>query len=108
VLDENTSLPHALTVVQQAKGMIHELETLLPASPKVNFRERLVAYLENPQDSREGNYGCGPATAESRCIVDFYEKVFGVKDLVDQPMKSNWGCGSGLQLTVESLVQNTW
>ena len=51
MLDEKASLPDALRVVEQAKGMIHELEMLLPPSPKVNFRERLVAYLENLEGS---------------------------------------------------------
>jgi hypothetical protein len=86
VLDEITSLPDALTVVAQAKEMIHELEALLPSSPNTNFRERLVAhleYLERPQAST------GQDDREFRLKADalllLYEKVFGVKDLVDKP-----------------------
>ena len=86
VLDENTSLPHALTVVQQAKGMIHELEALLPASPKVNFRERLVVYLENPSGfAGKETTGADLRRLKAGALLIFYEKVFGVKDLVDQP-----------------------
>jgi len=84
VLDETSSLPDALTVVQQAKGMIRELEALLPGSPNPNFRERLVAQLEK---AREPN-GQGNADLEFRlkaeALLIFYEKVFGVKDLVDK------------------------
>ena len=85
VLDENTPLPNALTVVQQAKGMIQELEALLPSSPNNNFRERLVAHLEKPT----GSTGQENTDLEFRLKADalliFYEKVFGVKDLVDKP-----------------------
>ena len=83
VLDENTSLPTALTVVHQAKGMIHELEALLPGSPNTNFRERLVAHIEHL------NASAGQEDTDLRLKADalliFYEKVFGVKDLVDKP-----------------------
>lgn len=75
VLAENTPLPAALTVVEQAKEMIQEVRELLPASLNVNFRERFVAHFEKSAD------------AEFRCKADallaFYENVFGVKDLLD-------------------------
>jgi hypothetical protein len=68
-----------LKVVEQAKGMIHDLEALLPSSPNTNFRERLVAQLEKSAD----------ADLEFRLKADallmFYKKVFGVKDVVDKP-----------------------
>ncbi|HJR80968.1 MAG TPA: YkgJ family cysteine cluster protein [Anaerolineales bacterium] len=88
VLDENTSLPDALVAVEQAKGMIRELEALLPGSPDMNFRERFVAHLENPerlkastaQEAADLNL---QRKADSLSII--YEQVFGVKDLVDQP-----------------------
>ena len=79
MLGGNTSLPNALKVVEQAKGMIHDLEALLPSSPNTNFRERLVAQLEKSAD----------ADLEFRLKADallmFYKEVFGVKDLVDKP-----------------------
>jgi hypothetical protein len=86
VLDENTSLPDALTVVAQAKGTIHELEAPLPSSPNTNFRERLVAHLEDPERAQAS---AGQEDREFRLKADalllLYEKVFGVKDLVDKP-----------------------
>ena len=88
VLDENTPLPNALTVVQQAKGMIHELEELLPSSPNSNFRERLVAHLENLEHLKAST-GQENTDLEFQLkagvLLTFYEKVFGVKDLVDKP-----------------------
>jgi hypothetical protein len=85
VLEENTSLADALTVVGQAKGMIHELETLLPSSPNNNFRERLVAYLENPAGSAGQENTDLNLRRKAEALLIFYEKVFGVKDLVDKP-----------------------
>ena len=79
MLDENTSLPEALVVVGEAKGMVQELKALLPDSPTVNFRERLVAHLEkvgntDPEFRRKAGV-----------LLIFYEKVFGVNDLFDPP-----------------------
>jgi len=77
MLDENIALTDALRTVGQAKETIRELEALLPDSPTVNFRERLVAHLEkagntNPEFRRKAG-----------ALLIFYEKVFGVNDLVD-------------------------
>jgi hypothetical protein len=86
VLEENTSLPDALTVVGQAKGMIHELEALLPRLPNNNFRERLVAYFENLAGSAvQENTDLNLRRLKADALLIFYEKVFGVKDLVDKP-----------------------
>ena len=79
MLGGNTSLPNALKVVGQAKGMIHDLETLLPISENTNFRERLVKQLENPTNTDL------EFRSKADALLIFYEKVFGVKDLVDKP-----------------------
>ena len=79
LLDETISLPHALTVVEQAKESIHKVEELLPASTNLNFRERLVAYLEeNPDEDFR---------LKARDLLTLYEKVFGVKDVVDESLE---------------------
>ena len=46
LLDETTALPEALSQVEQAKEMVHELEALLPQPHSPNFRERLVKHIE--------------------------------------------------------------
>ena len=80
LLDDTTSLPAALSLVEQAKEKIRELEALLPDSPNPNFRERLVSYLEDPEKT------IGHEDAEIRQKADallvLYEKVFGVDDLL--------------------------
>jgi hypothetical protein len=77
MLDESTSLPPALRVIEQAKELIHEIEALLPPSPNPNFRERLAAHLEV----------AGDLDAEFRqkaeALLRMYEKVFGVKDVIE-------------------------
>lgn len=97
VLDESTPLRDALIVVQQAKEMIHEVEALLPSSPNTNFRERLVAHLdhlahfENLEHLEHLKASDGQENTDlefrqkAGALLIFYEKVFGVKDLVDKP-----------------------
>lgn len=80
VMAENTSLPNALTVIEQAKEMIREVESLLPDSAETNFRQRLVTELEEEN-------GLARTNAEFRSkaeeLLGFYEEVFGVDDLVE-------------------------
>src|SRR5688572_21791991 len=88
VIDETTPLPNALRVIQQAKGLIQELEALLPGSPDTNFRERLVAELENPKRLKEsgGQENTDPEfRGKAGTLLNLYERSFGVKDLVDKP-----------------------
>lgn len=76
VLDEVTSLPSALTIIQQTKSLIHELDRVLPTPAIPNFRERLVACFEVENMS--------PALLEkARELLDVYEKQFGVNELID-------------------------
>jgi hypothetical protein len=76
LLEQNTEIASALGVVQQAKTMIHELESLLPASSNCNFRERLVAFLELQNTDQE-------IKQKAIELLIFYRDYFEVKDLVD-------------------------
>ena len=84
VLDETTSLPNALTSVQQAKEMIHELELRLPASPHANFRERLVAHLESLEQESTGEGTDLDFRQKAEALLLFYKQIFGVDDLVEK------------------------
>jgi len=78
VLDEVLTLPSALTIVQQTKSLIHELDRVLPAPATPSFRERLVACFEMENVS--------PALLEkARDLLNIYEKQFGVNGLIDHP-----------------------
>lgn len=78
LLDEQVTLSDALPVIEQAKQMIRELETRLPASSKRNFREQLVERLERENTQPEFLQKAGE-------LISFYEDRFGVNDLVDKP-----------------------
>ena len=85
VLDETTSLPEALTQIEQAKGIIHEMEALLPDSPSTNFRERLVAHLEDLQQKSAWDERDLEFRLNADALLTFYEQIFGVNDLVEKP-----------------------
>lgn len=78
MLDESTPLHTALTVIQQTKDMIRELDAMLPASPKTNFRERLVAQIENENSGMEFQQ-------KAKELLEVYEAQFGINDLLDDP-----------------------
>jgi hypothetical protein len=84
VLDERTSLPDALTSIQEAKEMIHELELRLPASPHANFRERLVTYLEALDQGSSGQDAHLDLQRKAEALLRFYAQVFGVNDLFEK------------------------
>ena len=85
VLAEKASLPQALMMIEEAKQRIQEVEALLPPSPNPNFRERLVEQLES-QKAPASPAGTGaPLQQKADTLLNFYEEVFGVIDLVDKP-----------------------
>jgi len=87
VMGGDTSLSAALSVVEQAKRMIRELEARLPSSPTTNFRERLVAQLESllrrETSASQENTGV-EFQSKAQALLDYYERVFGVDDLVEK------------------------
>ena len=84
MLAENTSLSSALAVVEQAKVLIQELESLLPRSRNKNFRERLVAHLEALQACADPENSESMFRSKAEAMLAFYEQVFGVDDLVEK------------------------
>jgi uncharacterized protein len=87
LLDERTSLSDALTIVQDAIDVIRELEPLLPASPNLSFRERLVSRMEYLQESEERKQGIIEQDFRFKAekLLTAYERDFGVNDLFDKP-----------------------
>jgi len=88
MLHEDISLSDALGTIDQAKGMIHDLESILPVSSTPNFRERLVKRLET-LERQETSIQQENADPEFRlkagALLVFYQQVFGVTDVVDRP-----------------------
>ncbi len=77
LLDESVSLPKALRVVKQAMEMIQELESFLPASPNISFRERLIAHMEQENADLEFQL-------KADALLNFFENHFGVNDFFDK------------------------
>lgn len=76
VLNENVPMPDAMETVQEAMEMIQEVESLLPASPIGNFRERLVAYLESVDSDPV-------LQSKAMTLLSFLEEHFGVDDFFE-------------------------
>jgi len=80
LLDEGVSLPKALKVVKQAKKLIQEIDTLLPASSQVSFRERFIAQIE--QGDTSSNF-----QQKADALLLFIDKQFGVNDFFEKPVE---------------------
>ena len=83
VIHETTSLSEALVLIEQTKGMIREVESQLPISRSKNFRERLVAYLEQTNESAGQDEAEIALRQQAATLLSMYEQVFGVDDLVE-------------------------
>ena len=75
--EEKTSLTDAMMKVQQAHEMIRELESYLPISTTVSFRERLLTKME---DRTPGN---AEFRERAQTLISFFEDFFGVMDFFD-------------------------
>jgi hypothetical protein len=85
VMAGDASLAHALKAVKQAKTMIRELEIFLPVSANPNFRERLVVRLEAMEGPVQDEHEEREFRLKADVLLSFYEKVFGVDDLIEKP-----------------------
>ncbi len=83
--DENIQLPNALNVIQETLNMIREIESFLPASSTISFRERLITYKESLEKLDEQKYS--PIENEFLLkageLLRVYEYRFGVDDFID-------------------------
>ena len=82
VLDETTSLREALLEIEEAKDVIQKLEALLPVSPNKNFRERLVAHLDDLEQKLAWDDKDLRLRLKADALLQLYEQVFGINDLV--------------------------
>ena len=77
LLDENISLPRALTAIADVKRLIREAETLLPPSTNQNFRERLAAEIESPENTDR------QFRRKADELLALYQDIFGITDVVE-------------------------
>lgn len=77
LLEENVSLPRALTAIEEAKRLIREVETLLPTSANPNFRERVTAEIESAKNTDP------QFDQKAEALLVLYNEMFGVTDVVE-------------------------
>ena len=84
LLDEDVSLPDAMTVVQDTLNLIREIEPLLPESTTISFRERVIAYKEE-LETKKGGYTTAEQEflSKTSVLLTRYEDLFGVDDFID-------------------------
>jgi hypothetical protein len=80
LIADDTSLSEALSLVHQTMEMIGEVESRLPASGEVSFRERLVVQMEQ-EGSADPEF-----KMKADALLSFFEMQFGVRDFFDQPV----------------------
>ncbi len=84
LLDDDISLPDALTVIQETLTLIREIEPLLPSSIAISFRERLITHKERLEskgeelDELEQEF-----LRKTEALLICYEDQFGVDDFID-------------------------
>jgi hypothetical protein len=82
LLDEDITLPDALSTIQETLSLIREIEPLLPASSAASFRERLITHKEflelNGKKTEELEF-----LHKTEILLTYYEDRFGVDDFID-------------------------
>jgi len=84
LLDDDISLPDALTVIRETLDLICEIEPLLPASAAPSFRERLITHKDRlesktgEQEEIESEF-----LRKTEELLIYYEDQFGVDDFID-------------------------
>jgi len=85
LLDESVSLSTALRVVKRTKKKIGVIEKLLPASPHVSFRDRVVEQLTYLDDSTQLTLAESEFQAELNSVLNEIESRFGVRNFNNIP-----------------------
>lgn len=83
VIEEKIPLDNALTMVEQVKEAIRRVDALLPPSSNANFRERLVAHVEELHGFAEDETMRREFLRKAGELLTLYERLFGINDLVD-------------------------
>lgn len=84
LLDEDISLPDALSMIQETLNLIREIETFLPASSAPSFRERLITYKEELESKRKDYTALELEFLDkAEALLTYYEDRFGMDDFID-------------------------
>ena len=84
LLDEDISLPDALSAIQETLTLIREIELLLPASSALSFRERLITYKEDLESKgKEYTEPESEFLRKAEVLLAYYADRFGMDDFID-------------------------
>ncbi len=85
LLDDEITLADGLSQIEEALNLIREVETLLPVSSAISFRERIIEHKENLETLNEQNYSDTEKMFLQKAgeLLEMYEHRFGVDDFID-------------------------
>jgi hypothetical protein len=78
-------LDEALTVVQRAKQFIQELEVQIPDGQMINFRQRLLEFLNQLEVSTSHTEAVNELRLKAGALLVLFTKRFGVTGLFNTP-----------------------
>lgn len=87
--DEQVSLEEALSVVQQAKQFIQELEGLIPDGPTGNFRRLLFQHVKQLEQSTAPQETENMIRLKAGALFVLFVQRFGVTDLFNSSDREN-------------------
>lgn len=85
LIAQETSFAEATAVVARAKQLIVEVDPLLPDTPLTNFRERMVAEIEHPEDTAWDPAVYQTFRSKAEKLLGCFADDFGVTDLLESP-----------------------
>ena len=84
LIDDDISLPDALSAIEETLTLIREIEPLLPASSAPSFRERLITHKEFLESKRDLLDTVEQEFLQkTETLLIEYEDRFGVDDFID-------------------------
>ncbi|MFN8381627.1 MAG: hypothetical protein U0V02_06795 [Anaerolineales bacterium] len=84
LMDDDISLPDALSIIQETLTLIREIEPLIPASSALSFRERLITYKEGLESTeKEYTETEREFLHKAEVLLTYYEEGFGMDDFID-------------------------
>ena len=84
LLEEEISLQDGLLIVRETLTLIHEIESLLPRSSMISFRERLITQKEMLEVKGETISAMDESFLQKAVtLLARYEDLFGVDDFID-------------------------
>lgn len=85
LLDEEITLSDGITQIEETLSLIGEIESLLPNSSAISFRERIIEHKEDLEkaDKQSNSDTDKEFLQKASELLEIYENRFGVDDFID-------------------------